>query len=406
MHFRALVLAILLVAVAPAANAQDMQDAITEEVIEKLLAGIAVEKPELDKVAGELAELDQKIDVCRACLRERLEAAAAPGRDLGGLSGRVAVRAKCGASNDEGMVEDRQKLLENPERVGARAAGMRVQEYVRMKELATMYLDGSRNFPPASLTALGARATDLSNALGIPIAEVTAGGGGGGGRSGGGGGLGGALAMRMFTPDMTWAYVGYLWGIMYMSGATMFETPYQSGQWTSWEITDASEPEQKLVLERALIRTEADGSQWWRIKTVTVTPEASDTITLESQFKPMDDQGLMMQVVRMRGKMPGDTEGKELIVPQQFSMLGASMMFPFKPTPESVAGATVGTESIRGFSSRHVKFGAGQGSMEWWLADDAPGGVVRVQFTGQSDDEKWIMDMTGSGTGATSELGI
>jgi hypothetical protein len=235
------------------------------------------------------------------------------------------------------------------------------------------------------------------------VASGSSSGGGGGG--GGGGGLAGMLGMRMFTPDMTWAYVGYLWGIMYMSGATMFETPYQPGQWTSWEIIDSSQPDQKLILERALIRREADKSEWWRIKTITVSSESSDTITLESQFKPMDEQGLMMQVVRMRGKMPGDAEGKELIVPQQFAMLGA-MAFPFKPTPESVAGATIGTESIRGFSSRHVRFGAGQGAMEWWLADDAPGGVVKVQFTGESDDEKWFMDMTGSGSGATSELGI
>ena len=196
---------------------------------------------------------------------------------------------------------------------------------------------------------------------------------------------------------------------MYMSGATMFEVPYTPGQWTTWEIADASEPDQKLVLERALLSREADKSEWWRIKTIMASPDATDTITIESQFKPMDKAGIMMQVVRMRGRMPGDTEGKELIVPQQFSMLGAAA-FPFKPTPESVAGATVGTESISAgsgtFSAKHVKFGAGGGSMEWWIAADAPGGVVHVQFTGNDADQKWTMQMTGSGSGAKSELGV
>lgn len=184
-----------------------------------------------------------------------------------------------------------------------------------------------------------------------------------------------------------------------------------NGMTGTWTVDDADgraalalnagQPDETLLLERALISRDADKSEWWRIKTISVSGQEADTITLESQFKPLDEQGIAMQVVRMRGKMPGDTEGKELIVPQQLAMLGAAA-FPFKPTSESIASATVGTESIGGFSARHVKFGAGGGSMEWWLADNAPGGVVKVQFSGQDADEKWNMNMTGSGSGAKS----
>jgi hypothetical protein len=251
-------------------------------------------------------------------------------------------------------------------------------------------------------------ANDLAAALTLQLADRSGrgSGGGGGSRGGGLGGMLGASMGRMFTADMTWAYVGYLWGLMYMSGATMFEKPYTPGQWTRWEIADAGQPDQKLTLERAMIRRDPDKSEWWRIKTVQTNGQQADTITLESQFKPMDENGTMMQVVRMRGRMPGDTEGKELIVPQQLSMLGAGGLFPFKPTAESIAGATVGTESVGGFSAKHVKFGAGGGNMEWWLADNAPGGVVKVQFTGQGSDEKWTQNMVGSGEGAKSELGL
>jgi hypothetical protein len=93
------------------------------------------------------------------------------------------------------------------------------------------------------------------------------------------------------------------------------------------------------------------------------------------------------------------------MLPQQLSMLSAAA-FPMRPTAESVAGATVGTESVAGFSSKHVKFGAGGGTMEWWLADGAPGGVVQVQFSGPGSDQKWTMKMSGSGDGAKSELGL
>jgi hypothetical protein len=44
--------------------------------------------------------------------------------------------------------------------------------------------------------------------------------------------------------------------------------------------------------------------------------------------------------------------------------------------------------------------------MEWWLADKAPGGVVKIQYAGQGPDEKWTMNMVGAGAGAKSELGL
>jgi hypothetical protein len=211
--------------------------------------------------------------------------------------------------------------------------------------------------------------------------------------------------------DMTWAYVSYLWGLMYMSGATMFETPYQPGQWTRWEIVDSSQPDQKLVLERAMFRRDADKSEWWRIKTISVSPERADTIILESQYKPdpTDETGTTMTVVRMRGKMPGQAEGSEMVVPEHLTTLRPTG-FGMRPTAESLAGATVGTESINvagtSYSARHVRFGGAGGTTEWWLADNAPGGVIRVQHTGASPDQKWTQNMVGAGTGAKSELGL
>jgi hypothetical protein len=414
MGFRSLFLAtVALGAFASAASAQDRP--ITNEVVDKLIAGLAAEKPELDKVGDQLTALDEKIAAFQRCYDEMATAARAAGRDLGGISGRVAVRAKCGASNADGMREDRSKLLENPEKVGARAAGMNQKEYGTTKELATMYVGGSRSFAPASLEVLSARATDLANALGMALASADSGGGGGGGRRGAGAGLGGILGgalggLGMMTMDMTWAYVGYLWGLMYMSGATMFEKPYEPGQWTRWEIVDSSQPDQKLVLERAMFRRDADKTEWWRIKTIMISPESTDTINLESQFKPLDETGTTMQVVRMRGKLPGQPEAQEMIVPEHLTTLSPNGAFPMRPTAESLAGATVGTESISAggtsYSARHVRFGGAGGSTEWWLSDTAPGGVVRVQRTGQSADEKWTMNMVGAGSGAKSELGL
>lgn len=373
--------------------------------LDKMIAGLTAEKAELDKVGTELKALDEKIEAFRQCASLLKEAGGLGGKS--GLAAKVAMKAKCGATSEDGYLKDRARLYEKPEKIGAAAAGMKPGDYAGAKERLTGYL--STGEYAADGAVIKTRAEQIAALMGITPGKASNGGGGIGDRIGNR--IGNAVNSRIgaFTPDMTWAYVGYLWGMMFMSGATMFETAYQPGHWTRWEIADASQEDSKVILERALLSRAADGSEWWRIKSINVYPEASDTITLESQFKKLDESGLAMQVVRMRGKLPGDTEGKELMVPQHLSMLSASA-FPFKPTSESIAGATVGTESVKvgsnAFAAKHVKFGAGEGYMEWWLADKAPGGVVKIQFSGKDKDDRWTMKLTDSGAGAKSELGV
>jgi hypothetical protein len=382
---------------------------ITNESVDRFIVGLNAEKPELSKVSAQVKELDKKISDFRKCYAELREAGQVVGMSPSGFKAKALTRAKCGTTSDEGWIEERGKLLENPDASGAKAARMELGEYAQMKERVTSFLGGNRGFPEGELKVLLARATDLSNAMGMAYAQADNSGGRGG--SGLGNAIGNALGaqMRMYTPDMTWAYVTYLNGILYMSGATMFETDYKSGEWTKWEIKDASQPDQHMVLERAMIRRDPDKSEWWRTKTISVTPERADTIILETQLKPLDADGMTQRVVRMRGKFPGDSAGKELMVPEGSNTLSAQA-WGRKPTKESIAGATVGTESIRvgttTYSAKHVKFGSGGGDMDWWLSDRAPGGLVRVQSTANGQEGKWTMDLVGTGTGAKSELGM
>jgi hypothetical protein len=386
---------------------------ITTESVDRFITGKKAEKPELQKVATQTAELDKKIKEFRKCFAELREAGQVVGVSASGFKAKAIVRAKCGTTSDEGWIEERGKLLESPEALGARAAGMDADEYSHFKERVTAYLGGDRNFAEGSLKALNARATDLSNVMDMALASGEAGGSGGGG---GGGGLSGMVGnavgaqLRMFTPDMTWAYVSYLNSILYMSGATMFETDYKPGEWTRWEISDASQRGEQMVLERAMIRRDPDKSEWWRTKTISISRrQRADTIIIESQLKPLDPDGMAQTVVRMRGKFPGDTAGKELMVPENMNTLTAQA-FGRKPTKESIAGATIGTEVITvgntSYTTNHVRFGSGGGDMDWWLSDKAPGGLVRVQSTSNGKDAVWTMNLVGTGTGAKSELGM
>ena len=59
-----------------------------------------------------------------------------------------------------------------------------------------------------------------------------------------------------------------------------------------------------------------------------------DTIVLEALFKPAGDG--LQQLVRMRGRMPGDKEANEMMVPEQMTMLRSFGMFGTKPTKDPI----------------------------------------------------------------------
>src|SRR5688572_214513 len=159
MRFRPVVLtAAALFLFAGAAGAQT----ITNEVLTAFLRGREAEKPELEKVGGQIDEIDQKAKDYRSC-------AAIINETMSGLKAKVALKAKCGATGEDGFRKDREKLMAAPERAGAAAAGMELKQYVKVKELVTMYLSGSRNFAEGELAAFAANATALSNAMGMAL---------------------------------------------------------------------------------------------------------------------------------------------------------------------------------------------------------------------------------------------
>ena len=118
----------------------------------------------------------------------------------------------------------------------------------------------------------------------------------------------------------------------------------------------------------------------------------------------------MQQLVRMRGKFPGQTEAQELLVPEQWGMWNMNGSLGMKPTKESIEGATVGTESVTTpagtFRAKHVRFGQGNGSMDWWLDETAVGGWVKFQAFDNEKKPTYTMELIGKGIGAKSELGI
>jgi hypothetical protein len=135
-----------------------------------------------------------------------------------------------------------------------------------------------------------------------------------------------------------------------------------------------------------------------------------DTVIIEALYKPTSPY--TKELVRVRAKLPGNKDPQELMVPQGMGMINYNGFFGTKPSKESVDGATVGTESLvtkaGTFSAKHVRFGNGGGTLDWWLTAAAPGGWVKFTGGANGGDKKdlYTMEMIAKGTGAKSELGI
>ena len=406
MRFRPTLLlsfALALVTVPTPAHGQRVID-LTADALERWLNGKDKENQETKAVQSQLTEADAKIQKVEQCKRD-FEAAGSAGGRLGGLAARIAIKKKCGASDAGDMQKERQQIVEGPEMAGAQMAKMKLNDYRNMKEKIQHWLSGDESgFTKAGLDLLKPKRPSIASLFGVSadVAQAS--------RASSGRGMRGP---NMYAGDMAWVWISQLFTIQYLSGAAMFEKDYKPGEWTKWSITTADNEDQQQT-EKAFLGKTADGAEWWRFKTITSYKDgdktAADTIVLESLFKPEPGNEQMQKLVRMRGKFPGQAEAQEMMVPEQWGMWNLNGSMGMKPTKESVEGATVGVETVTTpagtFKARHVRFGQGNGSIDWWLDDTAAGGWVKFVATDNEKQPQYTMQMIGKGVGAKSELGV
>lgn len=227
----------------------------------------------------------------------------------------------------------------------------------------------------------------------------------------------GARLSAMWTPHLMQFYTGYMFSLAFHSGSyAPAGAEYAPGEWTRWRIVQTGQEGPPPEFERAFLRREADGSEWWRVRYVVMGDDGSgqmkpDTILLEGKFSP--DRS---ELVRLRGKMPGETEAKEM--PVEEGTYGYSEPVPL--TDESMQGATVGTETISvpagRFTAQHIRYGnVGGGTLDWWLNDGVPGEMVKYMNShpqestsdgSTPDPYNYTVELVAHGTGATSATGI
>lgn len=414
----ALVGALAAAPIAAPIGAQDLE--ITTDLLDRFVTAHDKEKADLAALDPQLAEIDEKVRKFREC-KLAFDAAGSMTRSpLGGLAARAGIRARCGANSEAEIRRQKTTLTTRTTAAAAQAGNLTVPQFTRLNtRLERVYLYGDRaGLKEPEIVAVDARRERFASIFGASgtsgdmraVADAIA---SLGGVAGAGAGAGAGRTMPgQWTSDISWMFVSQMFGMMYATGASVFEGAYEPGQWTRWSMKNADEDDDNYTVERAFLARTADGGEWWRFKSVSVSGSGrnatADTVVLEGLFKPQGEG--VQQLVRMRGKMPGEREANEMIVPQNMSTVSSLGGFGMRPTPESVAGATVGTERVAtpagSFSAKLVRFGGPGGKQEWWLTETVPGGWVRYRASRAEGENAFTMELVAHGTGARSELGV
>lgn len=177
-------------------------------------------------------------------------------------------------------------------------------------------------------------------------------------------------------------------------GVWISQRGYQPGDYTKFELNQPDD-DSKVVLERAYLEQLDNGNQWWRIS----WSEEEESWIYEGLISPSESS-----LIRLRAK---DADGNEGEVPVSGQTIYTE---PAELTEESIEGATVGEESISTpagtFRTDHVRYMpvTGEGTLDWWLTDQVPGGVARYQLSSEEDGVIWTITVSEKGNDATTVL--
>ncbi|MFO8155541.1 MAG: hypothetical protein ACQERR_05875 [Pseudomonadota bacterium] len=194
--------------------------------------------------------------------------------------------------------------------------------------------------------------------------------------------------------------MGLFQAVFYQGGYDVVRESFEPGEYVQWE---ASGIERGNSFEKALLKRQDDGSEWWRV----TTRSEDGTLTIEALFAPPDDEG-DRRVRRMRVQYPGE-EPQEVPVSEQDSdkwVLHARKTL----TEESYQGLKVGVEAIRvpagSFTTDHLRTGhpGRAGTVQWWISEEVPGGIVRYKWEHEDNHRTLSLEEFGSDAGG-SRLG-
>ena len=193
----------------------------------------------------------------------------------------------------------------------------------------------------------------------------------------------GATTTGAMPPPM--ALRGYAMGIFqalfYQGGYHMAVANFEEGDYVRYKATGYGNKGEWF--EKALLKRKDDDKEWWQITTNTGN---GDKIIMEALFSAPDKrQG--RQILRLRAKWP-DQKAQEVPITKEQSNRWV-LRAPRELTEASYKGLKQGISEVTvpagTFQADHLATSPASqsGTLNWWLANQVPGGIVKFQVKGE-----------------------
>jgi hypothetical protein len=178
------------------------------------------------------------------------------------------------------------------------------------------------------------------------------------------------------------------------------EGTYKPGQGTIWKFTGTGQKtnENAMTFERALLKANADGSQWWRFK----IDAGKDTMLYEFL---VGSDGV---VAKVRYKDPDSGTVGEFVPSQGGQQPSAAPAGP--RSREELAKYKVDRQTVKvqagSFAADHYLYTAEaeKGTAEFWVSAAVPGGMVKSVYTAKKDNSTATMELIQIESGVTTML--
>jgi hypothetical protein len=191
-------------------------------------------------------------------------------------------------------------------------------------------------------------------------------------------------------------FYGSMWNMGWLGYK---DSSYKVGQGTIWEFTSkGGRSGDPVTFERALLKINADSSQWWRFKL--------DTGKESTLYEFLVNAEAVVQKVRFKDP---DTGTIEEFIP---SASGPSMGEATTPKRQSdLAKYKVDRQTVRvragSFAADHYLYPdeRGNGNTETWVSQSVPGSVLRSVYTQTKDKQTSTVELIKIETSVTTQLG-
>ncbi len=189
------------------------------------------------------------------------------------------------------------------------------------------------------------------------------------------------------------------YGVMWNFGWFGYkDANYQPGQGTVWQITSSRSSKGPTMFERAFLKTNADATQWWRLK---ITGDKNEIVY---EFLVGTDG----KVQKVRYLDPGSKQIGEFLPDQSGSQ---QQNGPSQPTRDQLASSLVGTESVQvkagTFTADHYSYTDPNSGYKGdsWISKKVPGYMVKFIGTNPKNNAASSGELVQIETGVTTSLG-